>query len=187
MDLTLYIGRKFSLLLISIIFFSSCQTRITPHELIEQQRIAEMQRKTINAKDPVNIKYKNNSSTIEYAVGKGNEEFVLDMNTDPKFKKDIVDGVLNISREAQIAVNDAMKFIRKAQEFLYIDDYNNAIEYVNESLRIIPTAEGYALQGSILYMMGDEKEAKESWLKALKIDPEIKIPTAKELKEISSK
>ena len=109
------------------------------------------------------------------------------MNTDPKFKKDVIDGVLNLSSEAQIAVNDALKYIRKAQEFLYIDDYNAALEYVKESLKIIPTAEAYALKGSILYMMGDETAAKESWLLPLKIDPEIKIPTAKELKEISSK
>lgn len=187
MESTLYTGQRFSLFLLLAISLSSCQTQITPQELVEQQRISEMQRRTVNAKDPVNIKYKNNSSSIEYAVGKGNEEFVLDMNTDPKFKKDVIDGVLNLSSEAQIAVNDAMKYIRKAQEFLYIDDYNSALEYVKESLKIIPTAEAYALKGSILYMMGDETAAKESWLLALKIDPEIKIPTAKELKEISSK
>ncbi len=187
MDLTLYTGRRYSLIVFALIVLSSCQTQMTPQELVEQQRISEMQRRTVNAKDPVNIKYKNNSSSIEYAVGKGNEEFVLDMNTDPKFKKDVIDGVLNISREAQMAVNNAVKYIRMSQEFLYIDDYNTALDYANESIKIIPTAEGYALKGSILYMMGDEQAAKESWMLALKIDPEIKIPTAKELKEISSK
>jgi tetratricopeptide (TPR) repeat protein len=187
MDLTLYTGRRYSLIILVLIVLSSCQTQMTPQELVEQQRISEIQSRTINAKDPVNIKYKNNSSSIEYAVGKGNEEFLLDMNTDPKFKKDVIDGILNISREAQMAVNNAVKYIRMSQEFLYIDDYNTALDYANESIKIIPTAEGYALKGSILYMMGDEQAAKESWLLALKIDPEIKIPTAKELKEISSK
>lgn len=186
MDLTLYTGRKFSYIIFALLL-SSCAAQMTPEEVLNQQRYMEMQRRAVTAKDPVNIKYKNNSASIEYAVGKGNEEFVLDMNTDPNFRKDIVDGSLNLSQDAQTAVNDLVKNIRKAQEFLYIDDYNSALEYVNESIKILPTAEAYALKGSILYLMGDEKAAKDNWQYALKIDPEIKVPSAKELKEISNR
>jgi hypothetical protein len=98
----------------------------------------------------VNIKYKNNAASIDYAVGKGNEEFVLSMTTDPKSKKDVIDGSLNVSREAKDAVNLAMKYYRRSQEFLYVDDYNSALDYVDESLKIIETAEALSLKGSVL-------------------------------------
>jgi tetratricopeptide (TPR) repeat protein len=187
MGLILYTGRKYFYVLIALVVFSSCETRYTVQDLSEQQRLAENARRAYSLKDPVNVKYKNNTSTVEYAVGKGNEEFVLTMNTDPKFNKDLIDGTLNVSKEAQDAINLALKNYRRAQEFLYVDDYTSALDYVEESLKIIETAEALSLKGSILYVMGDEEKAKALWVQAAKLDPEIRVPSAKELKELSSK
>ncbi len=186
MGSVLYIGRKF-LLLISVFALFACETRYTVQDLAEQQRIAENSKRAYSLKDPVNVKYKNNAASIEYAVGKGNEEFVLSMSTDPKFNKDIIDGTLNVSSEAKEAINVALKNYRRAQEFLYVDDYTSALDYIEESLKIIETAEALSLKGSILYVMGDEEKAKALWIQAAKLDPEIRVPSAKELKDITSK
>ena len=91
MDSALYTGLKYTFI-ISIFALASCDTRYTIQDLTEQQRIAENSRRAYSTKDPVNIKYKNNAASIDYAVGKGNEEFVLSMTTDPKSKKDVIDG-----------------------------------------------------------------------------------------------
>lgn len=186
MELILSTGHK-CLLLGVLIGLSGCDARYTVQDLAEQQRIAENAKRAYSLKDPVNVKYKNNASTVEYAVGKGNEEFVLIMNTDPNSKKDLIDGTLNISKEAKDAVNLALKNYRRAQEFLYVDDYSSALDYVEESLKVIETAEALSLKGSILYVMGDEEKAKALWMQAAKLDPEIRVPSAKELKDISSK
>ncbi len=186
MGLVSSIGRSI-LLLLCVFAVQACDTRYTVQDLAEQQRIAENARRAYSLKDPVNVKYKNNASSIEYAVGKGNEEFVLSMNTDPKSKKDLIDGTLNVSKEAQDAINVALKNYRRAQEFLYVDDYSSALDYVEESLKIIETAEALSLKGSILYVMGDEEKAKALWIQAAKLDPEIRVPSAKELKDITSK
>lgn len=186
MDLRLYTGLKFFSIAI-IVGLSSCDTQYTVQDLAEQQRLAENTRRAYAIKDPVNVKYKNSSASIEYAVGKGNEEFVLSMNTDPKFKKDIIDGTLNVSKEAKDAINVAMKNYRRAQEFLYVDDYTSALDYIEEALKIVETAEALSLKGSILYVMGDEEKAKALWIQAAKLDPEIRVPSAKELKDITSK
>lgn len=186
MELALYTNRRY-IFLIATLFLASCDAQYTVQDLAEQQRIAENSRRAYSVKDPVNIKYKNNAASIEYAVGKGNEEFVLSMSSDPKSKKDIIDGALNVSREARDAVNQAMKNYRRAQEFLYVDDYSSALDYIEESLKIVETAEALSLKGSILYVMGDEEKAKSLWLQAAKLDPEIRVPSAKELKDITSK
>ena len=186
MDSTLYTGLKYTLF-ISLLGMTSCETRYTIQDLAEQQRIAENTRRAYAIKDPVNVKYKNNAASIEYAVGKGNEEFVLSMTTDPKSKNDVIDGALNVSKEAKEAVNLALKYYRRAQEFLYVDDYDNALDYVDESLKIVETAEALSLKGSVLYVMGNEEKAKELWIQAAKLDPEIRVPSAKELKDITSK
>lgn len=186
MDSTLFTGLKYGIL-ISVLALSACEPRYTIQDLTEQQRIAENTRRAYAIKDPVNVKYKNNAASIDYAVGKGNEEFVLSMTTDPKSKKDVIDGALNVSKEAKDAVNLAMKYYRRAQEFLYVDDYNSALDYVDESLKIVETAEALSLKGSVLYVMGNEEKAKELWMQAAKLDPEIRVPSAKELKDITSK
>lgn len=186
MDSILYTGLRYSIVL-SMLTIMSCETRYTVQDLAEQQRIAENSRRAYSTKDPVNVKYKNNAASIEYAVGKGNEEFILSMTTDAKSKKDVVDGALNVSNEAKEAVNLALKYYRRSQEFLYVDDYDNALDYIDESLKIIETAEALSLKGSVLYVMGNEEKAKALWLQAAKLDPEIRVPSAKELKEITSK
>lgn len=186
MESALYTGLKYSFI-IAAFSLCACETRYTIEDLAEQQRISENARRAYSVKDPVNVKYKNNAASIEYAVGKGNEEFVLTMTTDPKSKKDVVDGTLNVSREAMDAINLSMKYYRRAQEFLYVDDYTSALDYIDEALKIVETAEALSLKGSILYVMGNEEKAKELWMQAAKLDPEIRVPTAKELKDITSK
>ncbi len=54
-------------------------------------------------------------------------------------------------------------------------------------MKIVETAEALSLKGSVLYVMGNEEKAKELWMQAAKLDPEIRVPSAKELKDITSK
>mgnify|MGYP000968119074 CR=1 FL=1 len=63
--------------------------------------------------------------------------------------------------------------IRKAQEFFYKNQYEDALDAVNKSLQIQPTAEGYALMGSIYYMMAENEWAIHNWRNALDMNPDM--------------
>ncbi len=63
--------------------------------------------------------------------------------------------------------------IRRAQEFFYKNQYDEALNAVNKSLQIQPTSEGYALMGSIYYMMEEIPWAIHNWKNALDLNPDM--------------
>ncbi|MFC1585047.1 hypothetical protein ACFL5V_05835 [Fibrobacterota bacterium] len=84
------------------------------------------------------------------------------------------DDVMDIAKNSsQTNVQQVLAEIRKAQEFFYQKKYPEALDMTKFSLQKHETAEGYALMGSILYMMGDKQAAKESWLQSLRLNPDM--------------
>ncbi|MBF0432374.1 MAG: hypothetical protein HQK83_13900 [Fibrobacteria bacterium] len=91
-------------------------------------------------------------------------------------KEDEWGDVMNIPKNSNLNKKEmqaVLAEIRKAQEFFYQKKYPEALDMTKYSLEKQETSEGYALMGSILYMMGDKMAAKESWLRSLKINPDM--------------
>lgn len=62
--------------------------------------------------------------------------------------------------------------IRKAQEAFYQGNYTDAQRLAQSSLEEHPTAEGYALSGSIAWVQKDYTTAGRQWRAALALNPE---------------
>jgi hypothetical protein len=63
--------------------------------------------------------------------------------------------------------------IRKAQEAFYKGRYQDADAEARKSVALWPTAEGWALLGSVAWVRGDKAEARKSWLRARELDPDF--------------
>jgi tetratricopeptide (TPR) repeat protein len=63
--------------------------------------------------------------------------------------------------------------IRRAQELFYQKRYPEALQAARSSLDARPTAEGYALLGSIYFMQGNTGMARRQWLEALRLNPDM--------------
>ena len=63
--------------------------------------------------------------------------------------------------------------IRRAQELFYQHKYPEAMQAVKTSLDARPTAEGYALAGSIHFMQGQTGMARRQWMEALRLNPDM--------------
>ena len=78
-----------------------------------------------------------------------------------------------------LSKNDEMfynstKHILNAQKLFYRKDYWAALDQTNKAMELVPnSAQAHALKGSIYYKMGLKKEARQSWIKALEIDPSM--------------
>lgn len=79
---------------------------------------------------------------------------------------------------------ETLRFIIKAQNSFYSRDFNNAINYVDQSLGIFETAQGYALKGSLNYLRGNKVEAQRNWQLAIRFNPDIYIPDVDELDQL---
>jgi len=79
------------------------------------------------------------------------------------------------AREQKLAANmdEVVADIRHAQEYFYKQDYSSAMRLAKAAQEIRPTAEGFALQGSIHYMLNDKPAARFYWTEALKLNPNI--------------
>jgi tetratricopeptide (TPR) repeat protein len=69
--------------------------------------------------------------------------------------------------------DEVMADLRRAQEYFYKQDYSSAIRMVKAAQEKRSTAEGFALQGSIHYMLGDKGAARFFWTEALNLNPEL--------------
>lgn len=76
-------------------------------------------------------------------------------------------------QELQRKLAEAMAQIRRAQTYFYKNDYASAWRLVKAAQEIYPTAEGFAMQGSIQYMLGDKEQAKQYWTEAVQRDPNL--------------
>ncbi len=93
-----------------------------------------------------------------------------------KDKKENWDDVMDIAKGNDLTKGDMQQVlaeIRKAQEFFYQKRFPEALDMVKFSLQKQETSDGYALMGSILYMMDDMPAAKEAWLQSLRLNPDM--------------
>lgn len=87
-----------------------------------------------------------------------------------------VDDEEDLSEEEPVweeVTDEVLADIRRAQEAFYKQDYSTALKLVKRAQARRPTAEGYALQGSIHYMTGDRSAARFYWTEALNINPDM--------------
>ena len=64
----------------------------------------------------------------------------------------------------------------EAQEHFYRANYSNALAMIDSSLTGFPTDFGLALKGSITYLLGDKKTARDLWSEARYRNPFIEVP-----------
>lgn len=64
----------------------------------------------------------------------------------------------------------------EAQEHFYRANYSNALAMVDSSLTGFPTDFGLALKGSITYLLGDKRTARDLWSEARYRNPFIEVP-----------
>lgn len=69
--------------------------------------------------------------------------------------------------------DEVLTDIRRAQEYFYKKDYSSALRLLKSAQGRRATSEGYALQGSVHYMLGDRDLARYFWSEALKLNPNL--------------
>ncbi len=70
-------------------------------------------------------------------------------------------------------VGKVVQGIRQAQNLFYNKQYEKALKVAKAIVKEKETAEGFALLGSIYYMLGEKESASRNWKQALKVDPDI--------------
>ena len=138
------------------------------------------------------ISYRTERGTVIYHINPQNEDVYLTISAaQVSSDKDSVDSDMSQKSTGDSAVSvdttgagsyvqnsepltgKVLVALRKAQETFYKADYPKSLEYVNESLRLQKSAEGYALRGTILYMQQHYQGAERSWKEALKYNPDM--------------
>ncbi len=66
--------------------------------------------------------------------------------------------------------DEAEILLRIAEVFAYYEEVKDALHYVNESLRIKPTAEGWNLRGNLMFLMDRYESALRCYNEALKLN-----------------
>jgi len=95
--------------------------------------------------------------------------------------------MIHYEQELKDKVDRTLRLIILAQSEFYKRDFDQAFKYVDESLNIYETAQGYALKGSLNYLRGNKLEAQQNWDKAIRFNPSIFIPDAEMLDQIINK
>jgi tetratricopeptide (TPR) repeat protein len=78
-----------------------------------------------------------------------------------------------IEREYMEKANLALARLVKAQEHASASKFDLALDEVMQSIYIYPTADSYAMAGSIYHVMNDAETAVFYWAKAFEADPQI--------------
>ncbi|MFC2061684.1 hypothetical protein ACFLUV_04155 [Elusimicrobiota bacterium] len=163
------------------------QTRkLNYKEEIPEKKIKEEQfRKTEErAEKPVEERSKQEKEVKEVRII---EEKIEKRIVEPERKKyeyeeaDEIAEYVNKKMEEEGSVEDedadsadtqkALRELHNAQKLYYTKRYNDALKAVSRSLRYQETAFAYALEGSILFTLGDVDSAVEVWESALSLDP----------------
>ncbi|WP_396587269.1 tetratricopeptide repeat protein [Bermanella sp. R86510] len=78
------------------------------------------------------------------------------------------------NEKAVALFSSATKHMLNAQALFYRKSYWKALEETNRAMSLVPSsAQAHALKGSIYYRMGRKSDARESWEKALSLDPTL--------------
>ena len=70
-------------------------------------------------------------------------------------------------------INQVVSHLRDAQNLFYEKRYQESLVVVKKAIAKKETAEGFALLGSIYFMLGQNQFASKSWKQALSISPNI--------------
>ncbi len=84
--------------------------------------------------------------------------------------------ILEYDAELRNKVDQTLRLIVQAQNAFYSRNIDQALDFVNQSLAIYETAQGYALKGSLFYLKGNKEEAQKNWEMATRFNPDIYIP-----------
>ena len=136
-------------------------------------------------KTGITITYRNQSSDVQVVLDPSKERFFLDLGGVTPAEKDtlvIADSTLIKNRAKDI--QNLLKSYREAQELFYLEEYEEALTKVNETLRIQETADAYALKGTIYFMMDNLSATRLNWNRAVRLNPDLPIPSIPELEEI---
>jgi hypothetical protein len=82
----------------------------------------------------------------------------------------------DFERGLSAGLDETLHLIVKAQNAFYDKNIEKALTFVNRSLEIFETAQGFALKGSLYYLKGDKKQAQKFWDLAVRLNPDIYIP-----------
>lgn len=147
----------------------------------------------LDAEDGAGGEYKKRKAKTDSVSSSSNidkylDDYYVDVNLDiNKMKKEIGEIVKATDKpsstkgtpvpeekpEYKNKTQQALRELHRAQKFYYGKRYNSALSAVNKSLAYQETALGYALEGSILYTLGDTNAAVRAWHTALVLDPEM--------------
>jgi len=140
----------------------------------------------------VNLQFANGSSKASLAIDLSNTDVQLDMRTQPKkdstqpgrgpsrdssaARTSALPGTSadspRVSKEATDSVTRAVvSGIRRGQDLFLKGDMAKAKSAVDATLAMRPTAEAYALAGSIAWVRGDKELARAHWQASLALDP----------------
>lgn len=136
-------------------------------------------------KTGITITYRNQSSDVQVVLDPSKERFFLDLGGVTPAEKDtlvIADSTLIKNRANDI--QKLLKSYREAQDLFYLEEYEEALTKVNETLRIQETADAYALKGTIYFMMDNLSATRLNWNRAVRLNPDLPIPSIPELEEI---
>ena len=86
------------------------------------------------------------------------------------------DEILNFEQTLSDGVDESLRLIIKAQNAFYEREIKKALTFVDESLEIFETAQGYALKGSLHYLIKERDQAEKYWELAVRLNPDIYIP-----------
>lgn len=123
------------------------------------------------------IKYKNNSSDVTLILDPQDNDVEIEVageqnSYNSNKSEEIYWGNQNELSNAD-GTRKIVQFLRESQEAFYEKDYDKSMKSVNNALAISPTAEAYALKGSIYYMQGKIGNAKLFWEKTLEMNQNI--------------
>ncbi len=85
---------------------------------------------------------------------------------------DIGEAMASLDEEYRHRTNKALEHLVNAQVFVEEGMPGIALYEINLSIAILETADGLAVKGSILHLLGRADEAQRFWQKALELNPE---------------
>ncbi len=135
--------------------------------------------------NPIIVSYRNASSNIQISLDPDQDEFYLDLKGITPTEKDsiiVVDTTIINNRATDIQT--LLSSYRKAQDLFYLGEYRDALAEVDKTLEIQETADAYALKGTIFFMMENPSAARANWDMAVRMDPNIPVPSIPELETL---
>ena len=135
--------------------------------------------------ESITVTYRNQSSNIQLNLDPNKDQFYLDLSGMAPTDKDtafVVDSTLIKNRAADIQA--LLAGYRKAQDLFYLGEYRDALDEINKTLEIQETADGYALKGTIFFMLDNPTAARANWYRAVQMNPDIPVPSIPELENL---